>query len=127
METYCALTLYSAFTSPSDAIAKSAQQVKGTISCDSQFHFHMETQVLRFTYAVATLKVRKGGMLKAEAHTYIIAYTLSCLSLQLLQTSFVIPEAEGYTVYSSTQWPQLTQAAVAAVLGINNSRWVCHW
>ena len=29
----------------SDAIAKSAHQVKGTISCDSQYHFHMETQV----------------------------------------------------------------------------------
>ncbi|CAI8020059.1 Xanthine dehydrogenase/oxidase [Geodia barretti] len=62
------------------AIAKSARTVEGTISCDSQYHFHMETQ-----------------------------------------TSLVIPEAEGYMVYSSTQWTQRTQAAVAAVLGINNS------
>ena len=37
----------------SDAIVKSAQQVKGTISCDSQYHFHMETQVLKFyMYAI---------------------------------------------------------------------------
>ena len=46
----------------------------------------------------------------------------------MLQTSLVIPEAEGYMVYSSTQWTQRTQAAVAAVLGINNSRSasLCH-
>lgn len=53
-------------------------------------------------------------------------YTLDVLPIVLpwLQTSFVIPEAEGYTVYSSSQWPQLTQAAIAAVLGVNNSRYI---
>ena len=41
-----------------------------------------------------------------------------------IQNSLVIPEAEGYVVYSSTQWTQYTQAAVAGVLGVNNSRFL---
>lgn len=68
------------FGDAKDAIAKSARKIEGTISCDSQYHFHMETQ-----------------------------------------NSFVLPQAEGYTVYSSSQWPQYTQAAVATVLGINSN------
>ena len=39
-----------------------------------------------------------------------------------LQTSFVIPEDDGYTVYSSTQWPGSGQAAVANILGISDNK-----
>ena len=53
---------------------------------------------------------------------------LLCFSshyLLLVQTSLVIPEDEGFCVYASTQWTQMTQAAVAAVMGIKDSRqWV---
>ncbi|KAL5509791.1 hypothetical protein EMCRGX_G005217 [Ephydatia muelleri] len=34
------------------------------------------------------------------------------------QTSLCIPEEDGYSVHSSTQWTDLTQSAVATVLGI---------
>ena len=54
-------------------------------------------------------------------HTSLLCSSYMCI---IPQTSFVIPGAEGYTVHSSSQWPQLTQAAVAAVLGINNSRYM---
>ena len=40
------------------------------------------------------------------------------------QTSFVIPEDDGYTVYSSNQWAQLGQFAVAAILGIPNNKYL---
>ena len=40
----------------------------------------------------------------------------------LAQTSLVIPEDSGYSVFASTQWTQMTQAAVAAVLGIKDNR-----
>lgn len=35
-----------------------------------------------------------------------------------------VPEEEGYTVYSSTQWTANVQTAVAGVLGIPNNWWV---
>jgi xanthine dehydrogenase/oxidase len=37
------------------------------------------------------------------------------------QTSLVIPEEDGYTVYPSTQWIQVAQSSVAMILGIPNS------
>lgn len=41
------------------------------------------------------------------------------------QTALCVPEDDGYTVHSSTQWTALTQAAVAEVLGIPASRLGC--
>ncbi|XP_019858733.1 PREDICTED: xanthine dehydrogenase/oxidase-like [Amphimedon queenslandica] len=38
------------------------------------------------------------------------------------QTAFVIPEDDGYTVYSSNQWAQLGQFAVAGILGIPENK-----
>ncbi len=38
------------------------------------------------------------------------------------QTAIAIPEESGYTVYSSTQWIQQVQSAVAGVLGIPNNK-----
>uniref|UniRef100_A0A1X7T605 Aldehyde oxidase/xanthine dehydrogenase first molybdopterin binding domain-containing protein n=1 Tax=Amphimedon queenslandica TaxID=400682 RepID=A0A1X7T605_AMPQE len=38
------------------------------------------------------------------------------------QTTFVIPEDDGYTVYSSNQWAQLGQFAVAGILGIPENK-----
>ena len=37
----------------------------------------------------------------------------------------MIPEEDGYTVYPSTQWIQVAQAAVSMILGIPASRCVC--
>lgn len=34
------------------------------------------------------------------------------------QTALVVPDEDGYTVYSSTQWVSGIQAAVANVLGV---------
>lgn len=56
-----------------------------------------------------------------------LTHTLNTYYIPLLdspQNSFVLPQAEGYTVYSSSQWPQYTQAAVATVLGINSNEYV---
>ena len=41
------------------------------------------------------------------------------------QTALCVPEDDGYTVHSSTQWTALTQATVAEVLGIPASRLGC--
>ena len=38
------------------------------------------------------------------------------------QTAIAIPEESGYTVYSSTQWIQQVQSAVAGVLGVPNNK-----
>ena len=35
-----------------------------------------------------------------------------------------VPEEEGYTVYSSTQWTSNVQTAVAGVLGIPNNTYI---
>ena len=40
----------------------------------------------------------------------------------IIQTAVAIPEDSGYTVYSSTQWIQQVQFAVAGVLGISNNK-----
>ena len=41
-----------------------------------------------------------------------------------MQTAIAIPEDDnGYTVYSSTQWVQQVQFAVAGVLGISNNKY----
>lgn len=37
-------------------------------------------------------------------------------------TCLCVPEEEGYTVYSSTQWTANVQTAVAGVLGIPNNK-----
>ena len=75
------------------------------------------------THPVSKLKITKhknnGGI--TQHYPFICVWLFS----YQMQTSLVIPEAEGYMVYSSTQWTQRTQAAVAAVLGINNSRSAC--
>ncbi|XP_019856500.1 PREDICTED: xanthine dehydrogenase/oxidase-like [Amphimedon queenslandica] len=63
------------------AIKGSDHVVTGDISCETQYHFTMETQ-----------------------------------------TSFVIPEDDGYTVYSSSQWAWFAQLAVASVLGIPDNK-----
>ena len=39
----------------------------------------------------------------------------------MLQTSLCIPLEDGFQVYSSSQWPSHTQAAVANVLGISTN------
>ena len=39
-----------------------------------------------------------------------------------LQSCLVVPEEEGYTVHASSQWASLTQAAVASVLNVPQSR-----
>jgi xanthine dehydrogenase/oxidase len=38
------------------------------------------------------------------------------------QTAFVIPNDDGYTVYSSTQWTQMVQSAVANILNVSNNK-----
>ena len=40
------------------------------------------------------------------------------------KTAFVIPEDDGYTVYSSNQWAQLGQFAVAGILGIPENKYL---
>ena len=44
-----------------------------------------------------------------------------------LQTSLCVPVDDGYTVYSSTQWPQLTQIAVATLLGVSSNWYSSVW
>ena len=69
-------------------------------------------------YAISFYYGDSSNGLKPSTHVFF--YYL-CLS-SFIQTSFVIPEDDGYTVYSSTQWPGSGQDAVANILGISDNK-----
>jgi len=99
------------FASFTDAIEKSAHTINGQVSCGTQYHFHIETQVL-YVAATVTMTV----MSAVTSQWFRIFYSL--------QACVCIPEDDSYTVYSSTQWINGCQNAVATVLGVQDNRYV---
>lgn len=69
-------------------------------------------------------RVRRIGDAKAAiaSSAHVIHGEISCgsqfhFSMET-QTTLCIPEDDGYTLYSSSQWASLTQAAVGTILGV---------